>query len=121
MRRTRARWGATVAVTALGFGCASTQTVDLECVPSEVTVYVDGRELDGKPSSIELRSDRDHKVFFKGGPYEPQMVVLESTEQDGETRLEPAGLCTETRFVKMRPEIEVSVDPADEPLPAANR
>jgi hypothetical protein len=117
----RARWGVTVAVAAVASGCATTQTVDLQCVPDEVTVYVDGRELDGRPESIELRSDKDHKIFFKGGPYEPQMVVLESTGQDGESRLEPAGLCSETRFVKMRPELEVSVDPADEPLPASNR
>lgn len=120
MRHTRVRWGVTVASAAVGFGCATTQTVDLQCVPNDVTVYVDGRELDGNPESIELRADRDHKVFFKGGPYEPQMVVLESTDHDGESRLEPAGLCTETTFVKMRPEVEVSVDPSDEPSPASN-
>jgi hypothetical protein len=49
------------------------------------------------------------------------MVVLESIEREGESRLEPAELCTETTFVKMRPEVEVRVDPADEPLPAGGR
>lgn len=103
---------------AVSLGCATTQTVDLRCVPNDVTVYVDGRELEETPESIELSQDEAHKIFFKGGPYEPQMVVLESTESDGEQRLEPADLCTETRFVKMRPEVEVHVDPADEPMPA---
>lgn len=121
MQRACVRWGAVVAGVATWVGCASTQTVDLRCVPNEVTVYVDGRELEETPESIELRRDEAHKIYFKGGPYEPQMVVLESSEQDGESRLEPADLCTETTFVKMRPEVEVHVDPEDEPEPAGRR
>ncbi|MGI9590150.1 MAG: hypothetical protein ACR2P8_02185 [Myxococcota bacterium] len=118
MRLTWVRGGAALVGLALASGCASTQTVDLRCVPNEVTVYVDGRKLEGRPETVELRQDQAHKIFFKGGAYEPQMVVLESVETDGVSRLEPTDLCTETRFVKMRPEVEVHVDPADEPLPA---
>ncbi len=95
--------------------------MDLQCVPKDVTVYVDGRRLDETPESIELSRAEAHKIFFKGGPYEPRMVVLVSTEMDGESRLEPADLCTATRFVEMRPEVEVRVDPADEPEPARVR
>ena len=120
MRRRQKRWGVLAAALAASPGCATTQTVDLHCVPNDVTVYVDGRELATTPESIELRRDEAHKIFFKGGPYEPQMVVLVSTEVDGESRLEPADLCTDTRFVKMRPEVEVHVDPADEPEPPAS-
>jgi hypothetical protein len=115
------RWRVAVAALVASVGCATTQTVDLHCVPDEVTVYVDGRELDETPDSIELDRDEAHKIYFKGGPYEPQMVVLESIEREGESRLEPAELCTETTVVKMRPEVEVRVDPADEPLPAGGR
>jgi len=107
-----------VASLAFGAGCATTQTVDLRCVPNDVTVYVDGRALEEKPETIELSQDEAHKIFFKGGPYEPQMVVLESVEADGVSRLEPADVCTETTFVKVRPAVEVHVDPADEPLPS---
>ena len=122
MRGLNDRWGVVLVAAAAALGCSTTQTVDLRCVPSEVTVYVDGRELDEVPESIELSQDEAHKLFFKGGPYEPQMVVLESTETaEGERRLEPADLCSETTFVRMRPEVEVSVDPADEPMPASPR
>ncbi len=69
--------------------------------------------------SIELRSDAAHKIFFKGGDYEPQMVVLESRQEGGESRLEPADPCIDTTFVKTRPAVEVHVDPADEPEPSA--
>ena len=119
MRHPSVRWGALIAGLAVGLGCASTQTLDLRCVPNDVTVYVDGRELEETPASIELSRDKAHKIFFKGGPYEPRMVVLQSREVDGESRLEPADLCTDTAFVKMRPEVEVYVDPEDEPSPGS--
>lgn len=115
MRHPSMRWGVVVAALAVGSGCATTQTVDLECVPQEVTVFVDGRELEPTPESIELTRDEAHKIYFKGGAYETQMVVLESREVDGDSRLEPAEVCTETAFVKMRPEVEIHVDPEDEP------
>ncbi len=118
MREAWVRGGVALLGLVLGAGCASTQTVDLRCVPREVTVYVDGRELEDRPETIELRRDEAHKIFFKGGSYEPQLVVLESVETDGVQRLEPTDLCTETRFVKMQPEVEVHVDPADEPVPS---
>ncbi len=121
MRRPSVCWGAVVAGVAACFGCASTQTVDLQCVPKDVTVYVDGRKLDETPESIELSRAEAHKIFFKGGPYEPRMVVLESIEMDGESRLEPADVCTATQFVKVRPEVEIRVHPADEPAPARGR
>jgi hypothetical protein len=91
--------------------CATRQKVSLECVPREVTVYVDGRALEETPDEIELSRDEPHTVFFKGGGYQPQMVVLESAEVDGRQRLEPSEPCAEVVFVKMRPELQIEVDP----------
>jgi hypothetical protein len=99
-----------VAVAAAALGCASKQRVDLDCVPHEVSVYVDGRKLEKTPESIELRKDKPHTVFFKGGGYQPQMVVLRSEDVDGEKRLSPPEVCNEAVFVEMRPEVQIEVE-----------
>jgi len=90
--------------------CASTQKVSLECVPSEVSIYVDGRELENDSGEISLGVDEAHTVFFKGGGYRPQMVVLESEEVDGKRRLSNADLCRETVFTEMQPELTLEVE-----------
>ncbi|MBW1688599.1 MAG: hypothetical protein JRS35_26485 [Deltaproteobacteria bacterium] len=100
-----------VAVAAAALGCASKQRVALDCVPHDVTVYVDGRKLEKTPESIDLRADEAHTVFFKGGGYPPQMVVLRSEDVDGEARLLPADVCTEAVFVETRPEVQIKVEP----------
>ena len=92
-------------------GCAAKQRVSLECVPREVHVYVDGRSLDPGTESIDLRSDRAHTVFFKGGGYAPQMVVLESHESKNGARLSPAEVCSQTAFVPTSPQVEIQVAP----------
>ena len=94
----------------LGMGCAAKQRVALDCVPNEVTVYVDGRPLRGPLDSVELSPDRAHTVFFKGGDHEPQMVVLEPREVEGTLTLEPSDLCSHTDFVPMVPEVKVQVE-----------
>ena len=99
-----------VAVAAAALSCASKQRVALDCVPHEVSVYVDGRKLEKTPESIELRKDEAHTVFFKGGGYQPQMVVLRSEDVDGEARLLPADVCTEAVFVETRPEVQIEVE-----------
>jgi hypothetical protein len=104
-------WVLLVAVGAAALGCASKQRVALDCVPHQVEVYVDGRKLQKTPESIELRKDKAHTVFFKGGGYPPQMVVLRSEDVDGEARLSPAGVCTEAVFLETRPEVEIEVEP----------
>jgi len=96
-------------------GCANTQTVSLECVPSQVQVYVDGRELEGRPDEISLSVDEAHSVYFKGGPYPPQLVVMESQEVDGARQLSHADLCREVVFTEMAPEVHMEVDPSDLP------
>jgi hypothetical protein len=94
-------------------GCASTQKVSLECVPREVSVYVDGRELEERREQISLGAEEAHTVFFKGGGYQAQMVVLESQEVDGEHRLTNADLCRDMVFTEMRPELTIELE--DEP------
>ncbi len=119
------RWGgldrALIALLFVGvvLGCASTQKVSLECVPSDVKVFVDGRELEGRPSELELSKDEAHTVYFKGGGYRTQMVVLESGEVDGEVRLSPADLCQEVVFAEMKPDVVVELE--EEPAPAKAR
>lgn len=97
-------------------GCASTQKVSLECVPTEVRVYVDGRELEGRPQEVKLRVAEPHTVYFKGGSYRPQMVVLESQELDGKRVLSNADMCRTMVFTEMRPEVHMQVD-TEEPTP----
>jgi hypothetical protein len=91
--------------------CAARQRVSLECVPREVTVYVDGRALDETPAEIELRKDRPHTLFFKGGDYEPQMVVMVSEELEDGHRLTPPDVCTQTTFEPLTPKVQMEVDP----------
>jgi hypothetical protein len=93
------------------FGCATPQRVSLACVPKNVQVFVDGRLIEGSPQALELSKDESHTVFFKGGGYQPQMLVLESREQDGERVLEPADLCSRLVLVEMQPEVKIEVDP----------
>lgn len=94
----------------LAFGCATTQTVSLECVPREVEVFVDGRELEGRPDELSLRADEPHTFFFKGGGFETQMVVLEPKEVDGVASLAPAEVCSEVSFIEMQPDVQVEID-----------
>jgi len=101
---------AVLGAAALTAGCAAKQRVALDCVPHEVSVYVDGRRLEGSPGSVELRADRPHTVFFKGGDYEPRMVVLEPREVGGKSELAPADVCSETAFVPMHPQVEMELE-----------
>ena len=82
-------------------GCAAKQRVALDCVPHEVSVYVDGRRLEGSADSVELRADRPHTVFFKGGDYEPRMIVLEPHEVGDPTILTTRALREGLRRVRL--------------------
>jgi hypothetical protein len=85
-----------VATLAAGVACAAKQRVPLDCVPDEVTVYVDQRALEAVPETLELRSDRPHKVYLKGPGYEPQLIVLEPRrDEGGRTTLHPDRICVE--------------------------
>ena len=60
--------------------CAHRQTIRLDCVPKDVTIYLDKVPLEGVPDSVDLRTDQPHILFFRGEGYEPTMVVLEIGE-----------------------------------------
>jgi hypothetical protein len=104
------------AVVALGVACAPKQRVPLECVPDEVTVYVDQRALDEHPDALELRSDEPHKIYFKGPGYEPQLIVLEPEyDENGEPRLSPDRICVELVAVGVDRQLDVDVERDGDP------
>jgi hypothetical protein len=77
------------AVAAGVLGCAPRQRVPLELSPLPVEVYLDGVRLENPPAELELRADRDHKLFVKRRGYQPELVVLESREVEGSPQLVP--------------------------------
>ena len=100
-----------IAAATAAFACATPQRISLACVPKNVTVYVDGRLVDDSADAIELSKDESHTVFLKGGGYQPQMLVFESRERDGEPELDPVDLCSRVAFIEMQPEVKVEVEP----------
>jgi hypothetical protein len=113
--RLRAASGIAIAA-ALAAGCATTQKVRVDCVPQKVTVYVDGRELEG--NEAELSTDRPHKIYAKGPGYEPRLVVLEPEKRpDGRTGFASDSVCVEVvpvgigREIELDPERDVEVAP----------
>jgi hypothetical protein len=118
----RCIWIALVAVTAsaIGVACAAKQRVPLDCVPEEVTVFVDQRELDELPETLELRSDRPHKIFLKGPGYEPQLVVLEPRRgADGTSTLHPDRICVELVRVGVDRQLRLEIEDDGDALPGA--
>jgi len=91
--------------------CAPKQKISLSCVPREVAVYVDGRRLEEIPDKLKLRSDEHHALYFKGGGFENELVVLRTEEVDGKYRLTPSDLCSQARFVETRPQVTVEPTP----------
>jgi len=82
-----------VALAVAALGCAPLQRVPLDVDPSGVQLYLDGAPVEGEPRELELRADRDHKLFFKRDGHRPVLVVLRSTvDRDGKPRLEPSAV-----------------------------
>jgi hypothetical protein len=95
---------------ALATGCATTQKVRIACVPSEVVVYVDGRQIEG--DEVSLRTDRAHKIYAKGPGYEPRLVVIEpEVDERGRAAFREDELCMRVVPVAMGRELEVEVEP----------
>jgi hypothetical protein len=90
-------------------GCASSQSVRIRCVPHEVSVYVDGRLLEGDEAS--LRTDRPHKIYAKGPGYQSRLVVLEpEVDERGRGAFRDDDLCIEVVPIGMNRELEVDVE-----------
>ena len=117
MLRARVSTVVFAAAVAAALGCASTQRISLACVPKNVSVYVDGRLLEGSPETLKLAKDEAHTVFLKGGGYQSQMLVFESRERDGKPELDPADLCSRLKFIEMQPEVKIELEPGAVPAP----
>jgi len=91
-------------------GCAQTQRYRLDCIPADVTIYLDKVPLDRVPDSIDLRADQPHLLFIKGEGYEPTMVVLETEETADGPVLSPRDLCLELNLAKRSRNLEIEVE-----------
>lgn len=100
--------GIALALLAVG-ACAHKQTIRLDCVPKDITIYLDKVPLDRVPDSIDLRTDQPHVLFFKGEGYEPTMVVLDIDEAADEPALSPRDLCFELNLAKRKRELEIEI------------
>jgi hypothetical protein len=113
MPRTRPVAALAVLLAAAAAGCTTTQNVRISCVPREVSVYVDGRLLEGNEAA--LRTDRAHKIYAKGPGYEPQLVVVEpEVDDNGRAAFREDELCVRVVPVGMGRELEVEVEPGSE-------
>lgn len=106
--------------------CAHTQTYQIDCIPRDVTIFLDGKPLDRAPAdvkvfvdgapvddaseSIDLRTDRPHVLFIKGEGYEPAMVVLEIEETEDGPALSPRDLCLGLDLTKRSRKLEIEVE-----------
>jgi len=100
-----------IALLALAIGaCAHTQTFQLDCIPGDVTIYLDKVPLDRVPESLDLRTDRPHVLFIKGEGYEPTMVVLDTEETVDGPVLTPRDLCLEFNLAKRSRKLEIEVE-----------
>ena len=70
-------------------GCAPMQVVPVDVGPGPVELYVDGERAEAVPARLELRADRDHKIFVKRDGFRPELVVLESRTVEGREQLVP--------------------------------
>ena len=94
----------------MGAGCAAKQTIPLDCVPKDLTIFVDKKPLEEVPDSIELRVDRPHTLFFRGEGYEPAMLILESVEGEQGPALAPGDVCVELHFVERTRNVEIEIE-----------
>ncbi len=104
------RIGVGIAIALLLGGCAAKQRVDLTCVPREVRIYVDGRQLRPGTESVELVVDEAHKLYFTGGGFGPQLVVLEREEGEDGAVLVPRDVCSKTTFRPVTPEVKFELE-----------
>ncbi len=107
-----------VATSAIGIACAAKQRVPLDCVPEEVTVFVDQRVLEELPEALELRSDRPHKIFLKRPGYEPQLIVLEPRRgEGGRSTLHPDRICVELVRIGVDRQLRLEIEEDGDALP----
>jgi hypothetical protein len=86
--------------------------VRISCVPREVSIYVDGRLLDG--DRAELRTDRAHKIYVKGEGFESRLVVVEpETGDDGHPGFDDE-VCVRVVPIGMGRDLDLEIEPGEE-------
>jgi hypothetical protein len=106
--------------------CAHTQSFQIDCIPRDVTIFLDGEPLDRAPAdvtvfvdgvpvdrtsdSIDLRTDQPHVLFIRGEGYEPAMVVLDIEETEDGPALSPRDLCLGLNLAKRSRKLEIEVE-----------
>jgi len=112
---------ASLALAACLPACAAKQRIALDCVPRQVTVYVDRTAVEPGTREIRLRTDRPHQVYLKAPGHEPRLVVLEPhTDANGRTALHPPDVCVELVRIGVDRKLSVEAEQPDaEPAPAS--
>ncbi len=80
-------------------GCAPKQLIPLDVGPVPLEVYLDGKLLEGVPSELELKANRDHTVFVKRDGFRSQLMVLTTGEVEGRDRLTPEQVSVRLRRI----------------------
>ena len=81
----------------LYMGCVPKQPIPLDLGPGRFEIFVDGERVQGNPSELALRVDKDHVVFVKRAGHVPEIVVLRPESQNGESHLSPADITMRLR------------------------
>ncbi len=88
-------------VFATNLGCAPMQRIPLDVQPAAATLFLDGHALETVPEELALRSDRDHKLYFKHEGYRPALIVLISRDEAGEPTLDPPAVRLELEPLRL--------------------
>lgn len=96
-------------------GCAPTQMIGLDVGPTPLVLFVDGEPLEELPPAVELTANRNHTLFFQREGYRSQLIIVRTTERDGEARLEPARIELRLkRVADTTPSVSVELDESPE-------
>lgn len=102
-----------LAATLLVGACAAKQRVALDCLPEQVTIFVDGERLEPNQDSVELASEKPHTVLFRAPGYAPRMIVIDSqAAADGTPLLHPTRVCADlvAHTPRMQRRLDLEVD-----------
>jgi hypothetical protein len=91
-------------------GCAHKQTVRLDCVPKDITIYLDKVPLKSVPDYLALRTDEPHILFLKGEGYESRMIVLDTDESADGPVLTPRDVCIDLNITRRRRELNLEIE-----------
>ena len=99
----------------LSFGCAPTQVIPIRAEPQPILIYLNGEKLEEPKSSLELKANRNHTLYFKRDGYKSELVILRTQEIDGEDALRPERVDLELEaLVESRPGLQLEFEDEDE-------